>query len=384
MRSLALRPAVLAAVAMSVLLAGCSGGDDPSADGPDQVPLTVDPDVRARLLPQLADPGEDARDADDASWVVEVVAGKEAAGTPVELEANGKDGWSVVDTAELDGRGRADLLSPASGELRVVTDREAETGTEVMDTADVAGPDLSDEFDSLDEDLWASRLQGYAGVRMCSKADDSAVEASDGVLQLSVIDDPDAGKCRLGRRAYDYRLNGHIGTQGLYEFRYGYAAARVKFQSARGQHGAFWLQTPSPGAGSPKEAGGEIDVIEYFGDGTKTGGLTQWAYWHQGKKVRKSGGFIEDHEEFGEDWSNRFHVFSVEWTPDEYVFRIDGKVSFRTDKGVSGVPQFLVLSLLSSDYELKHMSDEELPQTMEVDWVRVWDAGTEVGSKADD
>ena len=40
--------------------------------------------------------------------------------------------------------------------------------------------------------------------------------------------------------------------------------------------------------------------------------------------------------------------------------------------GISGVPQFLVLSLLSSDWELKDLDQSTLPATMKVDWVRVW------------
>ena len=38
------------------------------------------------------------------------------------------------------------------------------------------------------------------------------------------------------------------------------------------------------------------------------------------------------------------------------------------------MPEFLILSLLSSDYELPRF-DGELPETMEVDWVRVWETG---------
>ncbi len=44
--------------------------------------------------------------------------------------------------------------------------------------------------------------------------------------------------------------------------------------------------------------------------------------------------------------------------------------------GVSGQEQFPILSLLSSDYELAQLKggDKKLPQTMNVDWVRLWQA----------
>ena len=41
---------------------------------------------------------------------------------------------------------------------------------------------------------------------------------------------------------FKYRLNGHISTDGNHDFRYGVAAARMKFQKDRGQHASFWLQ----------------------------------------------------------------------------------------------------------------------------------------------
>jgi hypothetical protein len=66
-------------------------------------------------------------------------------------------------------------------------------------------------------------------------------------------------------------------------------------------------------------------------------------------------------------------VFSVEWTPSAYIFRIDGQETGRITKGISRVPEYPILSLLSSDYELKKLGDEKnLPQTMQVDWIRTW------------
>ena len=68
-----------------------------------------------------------------------------------------------------------------------------------------------------------------------------------------------------------------------------------------------------------------------------------------------------------------YHVFSVEWTPTEYVFRIDGKETLRTSAGVSQTEEYLILSLLVSNFEsLRVTSPDQLPQTMSVDWVRVW------------
>jgi hypothetical protein len=65
----------------------------------------------------------------------------------------------------------------------------------------------------------------------------------------------------------------------------------------------------------------------------------------------------------------------VEWTPREYVFRIDGQETMRTSQGVSHHPEFLILSLLSSDFELRLLrGEDQLPQHVDVDWVAAWPA----------
>lgn len=140
----------------------------------------------------------------------------------------------------------------------------------------------------------------------------------------------------------------------------------MKFQDARGQHGAFWTQPAGTGYGS------EIDVIEWFGTGSSGLGSGVWDY-SSGTQVRAAGGALENQASYGSDWAGTYHVFSGEWTPTEHVFRIDGKETLRTTLGVSQTEEYLILSLLVSNFEAKNLpSTDALPQTMNVDWVRVW------------
>ena len=192
------------------------------------------------------------------------------------------------------------------------------------------------------------------------------------MLSLSVIDDPERDDaCTFTNKegieqSTFYRLNGQVGSQGRFEYKYGVAAARIKFQQLRGQHGAFWMQAPVP------ESGAEIDAIEWFGDGSSGLGSGVWIY-SEGTPSRAAGGPIADQAAYGSDWAGTYHVFSVEWTPTEYVFRIDGKETLRTSAGVSQTEEYLILSLLVSNFEsLRVTSPDQLPQTMSVDWVRVW------------
>ena len=102
----------------------------------------------------------------------------------------------------------------------------------------------------------------------------------------------------------------------------------------------------------PEETGAEIDIIEYFGDNHPEGGLTSFIYSKNssGKDV-KTGSWIKNSTSFlknrKDGWSKNYHVFSVEWTPSVYIFRIDGKETWRTKVGVSGQQQFPILSVLA-------------------------------------
>ncbi|WP_322920263.1 glycoside hydrolase family 16 protein [Nocardioides renjunii] len=368
-------------LAVAFVTAGCSASSSGDAEPPT---YETGDGVKARVLPQLAATGEDVEAADDAAWVVDATVAGAEEGTTVRLVAKEEDGWSDVDEQETDAEGHVSLTSRVSGDLHVVVgDGDDAVGAEVS-TDEAPEPTFTDDFDEDTVDgvgaSWHTRDQGYIDIRTCSRADGSAAEVTDGVLRLSVLEDPERtdDECQLpGRRKkYAYRLNGHVGTEGVMSFTYGYAAARIRTQSARGQHAAFWMQTVGgQKSGGAKKGGAEIDVIEYFGDDHPEGGLTSFTYFldKSGKK-QTVGGWLPDVEQYGDDWAEEYHVFSVEWTPDEYVFRIDGQVTQRLEGETSGQPEFLILSLLSSDYELPRF-DGELPQHMDVDWARVWETG---------
>lgn len=379
-----LKSLIVGLAATAVVTAGCSASEDGGTSDAEPPSYAVSDAVKARVLPQLASVSEDTESADDAEWVVEARLEDIESGTPVVLLArDGSDTWETVAETESDDTGEVALTTTESGDMHVVVgEGDDAVGAEVS-TADAPEATFTDDFDknSVDAEggFWATRDQGYVGVRTCSKADASGAEVLDGVLRLSVLDDPDRGAdCRLPgkRKQFDYRLNGHVGTEGITTFTYGFAAARIKAQAARGQHAAFWMQAEGGQTeGGPETGGAEIDVMEYFGDDHPEGGLTSFTYWlDEAGKQKTDGGWVTDLEQYGEDWATQFHVFSVEWTPEEYVFRIDGQVTHRLEGPTSGRPEFLILSLLSSDYELARFNGE-LPEHMDVDWARVWETG---------
>ena len=131
------------------------------------------------------------------------------------------------------------------------------------------------------------------------------------------------------------------------------------------------------GENKPGSDGHEIDIIEYFGDKHPQGGLTSFIHWYKGQRLIKTGSWIKNSTSFLQNkrdgWSKNYHVFSVQWTPNVIIFYIDGKETWRTSARVSKAQQYLILSLLASDYEALELADKKLPQHMYVDWVRVWE-----------
>jgi beta-glucanase (GH16 family) len=345
--------------------------------------------------PNTDHPGGNAARPDEAKAALVATLRPVRVGRRVRLQAQQGSSWAVVGTAKQDGRGRVHFASGASIDGHAATYRVralAAPGLRALtshpvSTARWSEATWTDEFSGSHLDsVWSHRGREYVHTnrRSCSKGDPRAVRVGGGVVRLSVVKDPDATtRCRIrGRDAvagrYAYRLNGHIGTQGGFSFRYGVAAARVRFHRLRGQHGAFWMQ-PVEGM-YPGAIGSEIDIVEYFGDNHPRGGLATFVHRYDGRRRVTSGGWVPHSSSYlasrRDGWSRNYHVFSVEWTPRTLVFRIDGQETGRMSGGVSMVRQFPILSLIAADYEIPKIRGRRLPQHMYVDWIRVWETGS--------
>jgi hypothetical protein len=357
-------------------------------------PQTVD----ATLLPQVAQPGPDPASSDEATGAVAATVEPADEGRQAVLEVSTGGSWEEQATAEQDAHGRVEFLLPADGLSAGTSYRVSSPGGDGLDaatSATLAGDawgdaTFGDEFDGKELSAdWGNRGEAYNpdGLRACSLASGDAVEVSGGTVGLSVLIDPARTdeKCTAKNAkgevigTFDYRLNGHIMTNGHF-FRFGVLAARIKFQELQGQHASLWMQPAISESSTDSRTGGaEIDVIEWFGDGVKNGGLASFIYMLTEDGPKKVGGWIEDPDQYlasqDDSWFDDYHVFSVEWTPEEYIFRIDGQETWRTDQGVSHQPEYPILSLLSSDYELANLGKvSDLPQTMQVDWLKFWEA----------
>jgi len=393
-RTVLTRVALTVLVPASLLVPSGAGSATDSVDTPAtnvSVVVTASQRVRLEALPQVVQHGAEVASADAAQAAVTATIRPVRVGRRVQLQVRRGEAWEVVATRRQDRRGRAQFAAAASLDGSPLTYRVKARWSpglraltsDTVSTERWLDPSWTDEFSGSHLDpVWNHRGRDYVGPsrRSCSKGDPRAVTVGGGAVRLSVIKDPDATTgCRIrGRDAvagrFAYRLNGHIGTEGAFSYLYGFAAARVKFQPRRGQHGAFWMQ---PVGGLYPGIGSEIDVVEYFGDHHPQGGLATFMHRYDGKRRVSSGGWVPDQASYlasrDDGWSRNYHVFSVEWTPRMLVFRIDGLETGRMRGGVSAVRQFPILSLIAADYEIPKIKERHLPQHMYVDWVRVWE-----------
>ncbi|HEY3409188.1 MAG TPA: glycoside hydrolase family 16 protein [Propionicimonas sp.] len=306
----------------------------------------------------------------------------------VSLQLATGSGWHEVASGEQDQKGTAEFLV----ETRTATYRAVALELQVdgATLAAVSTPKasareqwksvFSDGFDgSTLKSPWAVRFPGlYYQSRWCSGSYPSMVKLKGGVLSLGVAKASAARTrqvraqaaretrtkasraCRHG--VYD---NGMISTEGRTTFRYGTFAVRMKFPYQTGMHAAAWMQTPGG-----KDV--EIDFIETFGYGSK--GIQNMLHPKSAKGERLDvGDYVNNVPGVqSREWWDQYHVATVEWSPKGYVFRIDGVETFRTSKATSSKQKFFVLSLLSSDYETDRLNPRQLPASLKVDWVKIW------------
>jgi len=293
--------------------------------------------------------------------------------------------WKVVAKGKQDRRGQLVFNVSASkdAQFRAVAAKHKSDAAVQSDPVTSASWDLSwgDEFTgngALDPKRWTDRQVGERfGRRMCSevKAGTARRQGGAAVLKVTRLTAKKTKKCPHGQFG-----NAMVMAENVEDhMTYGYAAARIKFQSNRGQHSAFWLQVPSngaPAAGAPPASGAEIDIAEYFGDGRKKGGLASYIHWNKpnGKEGGSIGGEFPSRQLLprGKEWSDKWHVYSVEWDPTGYTFRVDGIVTKVIRGGVSHREEAVVLSALTSDWELPAMNARKFPTVTKYDWVRVW------------
>lgn len=232
----------------------------------------------------------------------------------------------------------------------------------------------ADEFDgtSLDNTKWSYDI-GNGCPDLCgwgnneqqyySGATDN-VKIEDGVLKITAKEDT------LGGMPYS---SGKIHSQNKGDFRYGRIEARMKLPETQGMWPAFWLLSTENTYGDWPRSG-EIDIMELLGHepnkvhGTVHTGLPQ-----------KFLGDTYTLPEPGTSFADSFHVFSVEWQEDTIRWFVDDILYHETNSYAFRPwepfqEDFYIIFNVAVGGNWPGFPDATTvsPQTMEVDYVRVY------------
>ena len=164
-----------------------------------------------------------------------------------------------------------------------------------------------------------------------------------------------------------------ITTKGLFDQAYGRFEARIKMPWGPGIWPAFWLLGSDIDVVEWPQCG-EIDVMEYRGQQPNIiHGSVHGPGYSGGEAVTKSYGFEKDR--FDVD----FHIFAIEWGEGYIHYFVDDVLYFEiTPEDVDGEwvydhPFYIILNVaVGGNYVGFPTDDTPFPQTMLVDWVKVY------------
>lgn len=241
----------------------------------------------------------------------------------------------------------------------------------------------SDEFDYSgrpDDSKW-NYEEGFVRnneLQYYTRARQENARVENGLLLLTArrekFEDPRAGERGRRPRTAEYTSASLI-TRGKASWRYGRIEVRAKLPTGRGVWPAIWmLGLPEQRVGWP--ACGEIDIMENVGfDPDTIHANVHTAKYNHVKRTNK-GARIEIEKPYAD-----FHVYAVEWTSQRMDFFVDDQKYFTYENEGTGSdawpfdwPHYLILNIAigGSWGGQKGIDDTIFPQTMAIDYVRVY------------
>ncbi|MBQ9552807.1 MAG: glycoside hydrolase family 16 protein [Clostridia bacterium] len=213
-------------------------------------------------------------------------------------------------------------------------------------------PVWNDEFDGDTLDLSKWGYTWWETMRKGGYWHEDMVKVENGNLVISTqyFDEPLEYRYPKYDWVDDYGpgyYTGVITTRDKYEQCYGYFEVRCKLPAARGMWSAFWMMNDKvvnvDGFG---DDGTEVDVFEsmyykdhWWGDDCVIGGIHYDGYGPEEKGDSIGKIFVKG------DPYKEFNTYGLEWSPDEYIFYINGYECGRISTGgVSDNPEYLLLS----------------------------------------
>ncbi|WP_259070503.1 glycoside hydrolase family 16 protein [Mucilaginibacter sp. X4EP1] len=208
--------------------------------------------------------------------------------------------------------------------LSVITSVKAQTKTDT-----VFFEDFNEQ--TLDRSKWNVEITGHTNndeqqayvdsvATLYLVKGNAASGATNGALVIQPLYRP--GYTSKQGNKYDF-ISARINTQAKMEFTYGTASARMKMSSGAGLWPAFWAL----GNGKWPDCG-EIDMMETVGDSSWFSNALHGPGYFGNTPLA--------HREFfpqGIDVT-QWHVYSIDWTADNLIFKVDGKVTYTVTRAM--------------------------------------------------
>lgn len=191
----------------------------------------------------------------------------------------------------------------------------------------------SDEFNSNKLDLNKWKYQDI-GKRKDAINTSDAISVENGNLVIKTYTEN------------NIHYTGMVSTKGIFESKYGYWEAKIKFSDSPGTFSDFWLWSDSVVTTlyDPKGAGVEIDIVEHREIDN------EWNYISGINSINLHWGDYGEHHNWDgtetEDLNigDGYHLFGLEWTPSYYKFFVDNKLVWTHTVAISDRNEFMILS----------------------------------------
>jgi beta-glucanase (GH16 family) len=351
-------PAVLSLLVATLLAAGCSGGS--SVDGGAS---QRDADIGA-----FNSPG--ARDAANGDGPAGIADGgattADGNGRPTTLREGGNvEGGGAADARAVDG-GAGDASAVGASDASGVG---ALAGWKLTWSDEFNGPDGS----AVDPTKWKHDVGGTGWgnneLEYYTDGTQNAVVQGGYLVITATKQGASQYHCSYGTCQY---TSARLLTQGLFSQQYGRFEASVQMPTGKGIWPAVWMLGDDISTAS-WPACGEIDFMETIGTDISTnhGSLHMPGYSPSGTFKLVNGASFAD----------AFHTFAIEWEPGTVRFYVDDQLyetQSRTSVPSGGTwefeqPFFLLINVaVGGSWPGSPDSTTTFPQTMKVDWVRVY------------
>jgi len=171
----------------------------------------------------------------------------------------------------------------------------------------------------------------------------------------------------------DYTSARMITYENDHYWQYGRVEARIKMPEGQGIWPAFWMLGKNIFEGTTWPATGEIDILEMIGGGENDSILHGTAHWDEGGHVYQ-GDSVTHSEKLSQD----FHTYAIEWDEQQIKWFFDCEQYYSLSIQSSAMsefdaPFFILLNIaVGGDWPGYPDETTEFPQTMKVDYVRVY------------